>query len=749
MARKAWQNRWTLLTLAVVFVVTAAMRLAILFSLPYPPGGDLAEQLYSTHVLLGTVFPSPPISPWQIPPLYYFLFFVPFTYGLPFFTGAQLLIGIMPALLVFPTYWFLRMADTKVPFAAFGAALVASSTALSLLVPWNAGVTVAGLFFAIFFFAEVLTYLREPNLKHLVLASIFFVAVGATHFLTFLFVVVALLLTVAMVLVVNLQRRTLLRPIGFLFLGCLLASLALIPTYLALLPTIVNVGPSSSGLPANLETTVIPSLWGFDSWSQTPLALVDVVVSLVAVASVVILRIRSMFSCTMLGMLASGAAIVVADPGNYTLGYYYLFIPLLFSVSVFAETLYSGFSRRIQVGGPPQEGSIVGPTFRKDRAFSARFRHRAMAKWTRVAVPAVAVVLAGSFLGFNAAYSYSAMSTTSDFYLELNSSVVQLLNWLSDHTASNAKIFLASPTLGEWVMGYANRLEYSPVGLNLEVTAASYARAYDAGLIAIGQYATGNQYLTVGENLPAWDGSPSVYLQTPRGPTLLENGNSSGFVFNVSTSGTTTSFSTETANVSGVDLSPPCVGCAAQRLTFSWPWSTITIEQTIEVIGQEVAFDWTATNGTLTSVSTQMWLPPSASFGLTDVHLPQVSDVPDLTDYFQLYGKPFSLAVLGAGGVFNQTTFASGWTHIDYFGGPQMTWSMSGLNPLTTATPFSVNSSALLRQLGVSYIVANIGDLNPGYGFSVYLRCITPGGMSGLYPQEVYAHDGAFVFSIV
>jgi hypothetical protein len=724
------------------------MRLVVTFSAPYPSAGDVAEQLYATHVWVGTVFPNPPNSRWGIPPLYYFVFFIPLTYTLPFFTGARLLIAVMPALLLFPSYWFLRKAGATFPFAAFGGALVASATSFSAMVAWNAGYNVAGLFFALFFFAELVAYLRGPNRRDLVLTALLFAAVGATHFLTFLFVVVALLLSLGFTLVLVAERRKFLRPIGLVLLGCTLVSLPLVPLYYNLVPTITNVGPASGPLPSNLAQTLLPMIWGFASWVQTPLAVADVAVTVASFAFLLLLQLRTPVMGVLLGLFGGGLAIIAADTGNFTRGVYFLAFPVLLAVALFAETIYDRSPQLLT----SLRSRLVHPTDREaepsGRADDKRAAWSARRRWSSRARPIVAIALAAAFLVLNASYSYTTFAVASKFYLGLDSRDVGVLNWLADNTNASAKIFLGSAALNSWVSGYSNRMAFSPAQLNLAVTSSSYSEAYTSWQLAMGQYATGNAYVAAGVSLPAREGDPAIYLQTSFGWTTLENANSSGIVFHLREGSSDVTLSAWNATVMAANLSSPCAGCSGQSLLLTWPGTGISVTQVVNVSGESLSFGWSTKTGTLLSVSTQMVILPTNFDGLGYESVPQLDHASSVFDLFSLYGQPFTLNVSGTNGTFAQNTMSSGWTDVNYTGAPEFSWTMSGLTPLVGKGPFSISASTILQQFEISYIVADYNDSVPAFGFSLYLRCWAPNSFPGYTITGMYDNENLWVFSV-
>ena len=744
-------SRLTLLALFTLFALIVAFRLELLSTLPYPPGGDAGEQLYATHVFLGTVFPSPPNSPWGIPPLYYFAFFMPLVLTMPVFTGIKLLMAVVPALLVFPSFWFLRKAGLSVPFALFGGALVASAESVSYVVSYNAGYTVAGLFFAIFFFAEILAYLQSRSRRDLVLASVFFAATGATHYLVFFYIVVTAIVLGAVALIILPERKKLLVSLGYLALGFGLASIVLVPLYYNLYPTLIVLGPSAGALPSNFLDVVVPMSWGFYAWTQSPLAALDVAMTLVSLATVLVLRRRTPLVAVLTGMVAGAAAVFLADPVNYGRGFVFLQIAFCLTIAVFASLAYDAVRTllrnhdaraavRVSRATP---GAPESKTAAPSAAFRRRFRRAATP-----AVTAVALVLALAFVLLNASFSYSSMYSGIQYYSELNGSTVAVLNWIADNTAPASKIFLASPAFYSWVLGYANRMAYSPIPLSLIVTANQFNSSTVSWLASLGQYVSGNGYLSVGESLPAFEGDPGIYLRTPFGWTQLVNANSTGTVFSVREGGSLLLLNSANAVVSAANLSAPCPSCVGQNLTLTWPSAGVTLWQTASVSGQTVSFHWVAEHGILLSMAADWTIFPTNFVGLTYGHVPPIASAPSISDTFSLFGAPFALNITGSSGTFSQSTAANGWTFVSYTGGTSLSWAMTGLSPINGQGPFSVNATALFRQLGVNYIVANEFDGAPNFGYATYLRCATPGALPGLVVRQVYVNGGIYVYSV-
>ncbi|MGI0156587.1 MAG: hypothetical protein ACREDE_10725, partial [Thermoplasmata archaeon] len=227
--------------LLIGFAVISYVRLVLLFSGPYPPSGDVAEQLYWSHIWLGTAFPSP-VTVWWIPPVYIFSIYIPFTHLFPLFTGQRLLMGIVPALLVFPTYLLLRESDIRPPFSLFGAYLLALAPSVSLMLTWNAGYNLFGIFWALFFFAGLAGALRTGRRGYVLLAALGFGLTAGTHYFTFAFLVLGFVWVGVLALWLLPRRAATARTLGKVLGAGLVCAAPFALVYLTLVQQTGNVG---------------------------------------------------------------------------------------------------------------------------------------------------------------------------------------------------------------------------------------------------------------------------------------------------------------------------------------------------------------------------------------------------------------------------------------------------------------------------------------------------------------------------
>ncbi|MGA7923224.1 MAG: GNAT family N-acetyltransferase, partial [Thermoplasmata archaeon] len=468
-----------LIALMASFAVIATLRLLILFSYPYPPSGDVAEQLYWSHIWLGTAFPSP-ATIWDVPPVYLFLVYIPLTHLFPLFTGQRLLMGVVPALLAFPTYLLLRECRVNRFFSVFGASLLALAAPVSLMVTWNAGYDLFGMFWALLFFAGLVGALRTHRRSYMLLAAVSFGLTAGSHDFAFVFICLAFGLIIALALLLLPDRRATFRSFGIVLGVGLLCAAPFALIYYTLAGETANVGGAVTiGALKTLGRGFLPFSWAaVDTWST--LVYVDAAVSLLAIGVVVWRRLRRPETPVLLGILLSAASLSIAYPQVADRGLYFLPLGLYPVVAVFCQILYDAFSSRDTAspleGLPPDAApaarlqaealqlEISEPSLDLRRSGWV-LRQRRSRRWLK---PTVAIVLIAAFLIPNAEQSLTVMSGAEHYYIELTPDEVPILNWLAHNTPANAAVYSSSSGLEKWIWGYANRQSFAPTSLNLD-----------------------------------------------------------------------------------------------------------------------------------------------------------------------------------------------------------------------------------------------------------------------------------------
>ncbi|MGB7124164.1 MAG: GNAT family N-acetyltransferase [Thermoplasmata archaeon] len=752
----SWPFVASLLALCTGFALIAFVRLDLLFSNPYPPSGDVAEQLYWSHIWLGTAFPSQ-VTVWWVPPVYIFTVYIPFTHLFPLFTGQRLLMGVVPALLVFPTYLLLRESDISRVFSLFGAALLALAAPFSLMLTWNAGYNLFGIFCAIVFFAGLVGALRTRRLGYIVFAAAGLGLTAGAHDFTFVFILVGFAWVVLLALLLLPGRWATVRTLGLVLgIGALCAApFALV--YVTLTQQTGNVGGAVTV--AALETLgqqFLPFAWGAGTvW--TPLLYLDAAVSLLGVVALLATRGRKPETPVLLGILLAGATLSVAYPQVADRGLYFLPLGLYPMVAVLFQAAYVKLPLLVVGSAEPELPPSVEPTGEPAEGPSVddvppalvvstppALRSRPRLAWVK---PVIAIVVMTAFLVANAQASLAVMSSAQQFYAVLEPEDVPVLNWLSHNTSGNSSVFTSSAGLEKWIWGYANRQSYAPTPLNLQATTLSYQITYLADLAAMGQTISTNPYLAVAQNSPAPIGSPLIYLTSQYDWTLLFSTAEDNVSFSVKVGGQAEQLSLADAQLASSATYVPCAGCTGQEQTFTWSGLPISIVQRTNLSGESVGLSWSATGGTITDVNLATYLTPEY-FGVGGVNVPQLTNVSSVTDTFSYNGAPLTMTLGGTAAKYQQRPLSDGWTQIQFRGKSLLTISFIGLHAYGPAPAATTNSGTILSGLGVSYIVADFNDSVPGYGYLLYLRCETPGISPGYSITQVFQSGSHYVFAM-
>ena len=745
----ARQRAVTWVALFAAFAVIAFLRLALLFAHPYPSSGDVAEQLYWSHIWLGTAFPSP-VTVWWIPPVYIFTVYIPFTHLFPLFTGQRLLMGVVPALLVFPAYLLLRESSVSRGFALFGGSLLALAPPFSLMLTWNAGFNLFGMFWALLFFAGLTGTLRTHRRGYILLTGVAFGLTAGAHDFTFLFVCLGFgLIAVLAFILLPLRARTA-RSLGWVLGAGLLSAAPFALVYLTLASQTSNVGGAVTPSALNtLAQQFLPFTWGAqNTWSS--LLVLDSALSLLAVGALVVARRGRPETPVLLGILLSGVILSVAYPQVADRGLYFLPLGFYPVVAILFQMIYDRLpprpsSKTPAPAGSPGNAPPEAPR-RRTRATRRTRPGNPRGAWVKPVVAAVVVV---AFLAVNAQQSLVALSSGEKYYVGLVPQDVPALDWLAHFTAPNASVFSSESVLEKWIWGYSNRQAYAPTPLNLQATTLSYQNTYLSDLATLGQYVVGNPYLAVAQNSPAPVGEPLVYVHTAYYWSLMFSTAANNVNFTVAVGGVPQELSLATAQLVSNSTLTPCSGCLVQQLLFSWPSIGVSIRQQTNLSGETVNIGWVATGGILSSVSlTTLLVPSSFGIGYVNVQNQTGANVSSLTDSFSLSGAPFTATLSGTNTTVQQIGVSGGWTQVEFDGGPNFTIAFQGLSSAAPTAPVSADSGTILRGLGVSYVLADRADSVPGFGFLMYLRCDTPDEIPGITASIVFQSGSLFIFKL-
>jgi hypothetical protein len=737
-APSRWGRPATWFALVLSFAAIAALRLAVLFSQAYPPGADTAEQLYWTHLWLGTAFPSP-VPFYQALPVYLFTWYLPFTRVFPLFTGMRLLMGITPALLVFPTYRLLRVAQLARSTSLFGANLTALVPTWSVMLSWNGGFSLFSFVLAVLFFAFLVEALQAPSRNRILGAGITLALVAGSHYYTFLFVVLTFAVTSGLLLLLYEQRRRTLVTVGkILGLGAV-CTLPFALCYEALITqTYLTGGPSQTSILTNALTIWSPINLQF-SGGAVPILFVLVVVTM---AGAIVCARRSVLAVLVLSIVVAGAAVAALAPQEDIRAAYFLPLGLGPGLALLAEELYRSarvgrFSRAVARLGRWRGGALVPRPLRSPPV-------------RRAALPATAVVLVAGLLLLNGAQSVMAQQQAQSFYDYLNPAAVEVLDWIATHTNLTAVVLSTEISLVSWIQGYANRQTYTPSSLGLANTRFSYNVTYWANLASLGQYVAGDSIVAVATNVPSEVGSPLIFVRAPYAWFPFLSTNDTSTLVTVVVAGTPHALALDQASVLSYNGTAPCAGCAGQSLTFKWAASGIVVVQDTVVNGTTVSVNWSSPSGIVRNVTFNTGILPSGQ-DVEHVGVAAEGPLPVVNDTFELDGAPFSVA-LGTGGTgptgnWTQQPLSDGWANLTYEGKPRLSITFDGLEGGGDA-PYSYDASQILKNLQVTDIVVSEQNGLPGLGYNTYKRCLAPGEMPGYIVTESFVAPPYAVFSL-
>jgi RimJ/RimL family protein N-acetyltransferase len=741
-----WVHALTALALFTAFGVIVALRLQILFSYPFPSGGDVAEQLYWSHIWLGTAFPSQ-VTVWWIPPVYIWTVYIPFTHVFPLFTGQRLLMGTVPALLLFPAYFLLREAQVNRVFSLFGASLLALAAPLSLMATWNAGYNLFGMFCALVCFAGLIGALRTHRGGYILVAAGGFGLTAGAHDFTFAFLCLGIVLTAILAFLLLRGRRATGRTLALIALAGAFFVAPFTLVYLTLTAQTSNVGGAvTSGALNALAQQFFPFVWsGGSVW--TSLIEVDTIVSVLGIVALLAARPRKPETPVLLGILLSGTLLSAAYPQLPERGLYFVPLGLYPMIAVLLQVVWD-VTTRSRSGGAAGAAAPSAPTASPPRASPAsvvRARPRLSRRvWI---VGTAAVVVMAVLLVANAQESMVAMNTGEQFYAILSANDLPALNWLAHNTSKTAAVYTPEAGFEKWIWGYANRESYAPQPLSLEDTTLSIQETYAADLISLGQYVSTDPYLAVAQNSPSPIGTPVIYLHSQYFWTLLFNTGASNISLTLSVGGQTEVANLDTAILLSHASTTPCANCTGDDLTFTWAGTSVNATEQTNLTGQAVSIGWKVTGATLEGVNLTTYIAPP-DFGTIHTTVPHEVNATGLTDKFSFQNTPFSVTFHGTNATFSQSRLTDGWDVVSFAGKNLLKLQFSGLVPYGNAAPATTDTATLWSSMGVTYVLTNYYDSVPGFGYLVYLRCATPGEEPGITITQVFESGGLYIFSV-
>ncbi len=712
---------WSIWALVGVFAACVVFRAAVLFQHPYPPSGDAAGDLYSAQVWLG--HPLAGLAGYSPePPLYFFAIVIPFTAAFPVFTGIKLLMAVVPALLVFPSYLLERKLGVGKGFSLLGAALVGSAASFSLMVSWNSGFNLFGIFFLLFLLAALVEYLRSPTSRGAIWVALAFAAVVATHPLTSLIAGGTLVVSLGVSLAPStVPFRTRLGRAVKLVGACVLFALPFAPLYLPIFTSSANAGVASYGYTvASLYASALPLPWGFDAFTLNPILLVDLALTVLSLAALA--RGSRGPGFTVLGsLLLVSALLLVLDLANGVRFLYFLTIPYLVGIPFLLEDPGRLFARwpRAEPAAPDRGGSVR-------RARRARLAQAAY------------VTIGVAFLLANVAVSEDQFSVSVVYYgSSLNAQAVSVMDWARNSTPTDST-FYDTVGLQTWMWAYGHRMDYEPQNLAGLVNTQSYQSGLTADYIDLGTHSLANGYFAVGQSYPSPINAPTIYLTSPNGWELFLGSQSPQDFFSIDEG-----HGVERLGFAYTDVvsytSNVTAGVASSTFELAWESNGENLTFQTALDGPSLSFHWTGAPWPILSASFQFGIPPSgAFFGYNAV--PAASNASSLEDSFAFLGQTLLLSF--GGGPTTQLGAPGGWTTLflnSTSGGIAL--HAAGLSAQSPSNVVATNSAQLLQSLGVTYVVVNSND-DYGMFYRMAIHHMVPGFNSTVAfqagPYKVY-----------
>ena len=706
-----------LLLLAAAFAVVIYLRYSIVFSFTYPPGSDGAGDIIISKSMLsrGISYPE------TVPPFYYVSVMITTLQFLSPPLSIKFLITLIPALIVFPSYFILRDQGCNRLFSIMGAFLLAYSAAFSLMISWNSAYNIFGIFLMLFYLLFILRYLKQKSNSNLILSAVFFTLVAATHELTFLIAVV----TTIFIFVAHLwSRRNIIALIDILkYLGVALAfSSILIPVYIYNILILANLGAPSSSLQAiQFKDLVLQGLffaWGYQGGTYFGYNLVtfSVILSLISVCVMFIDPERRYAAFTFLGIMVGSYYFSEIDPSNYTRGYYFMAIPLILSIFLLAQISYDHIEE-------------IALSIAKALK---RLRYAHFSRAVEVSLTIIIAVVLVMVTVNEVEVSSQNLMQGEKYYQVLDNSGYEASLWMKANLPSNATFF--SDSLGLWPGAISGLSELSPSVLGAKVTKSSYRSALLTDYLYLGNYLLENANFIVIFNspyffYPLFD----AYLNGFWYPLLYYEANHTSLVFLDSTSqvitlnlsAATLLNITETWNNSRAFLNS----------TYSWHDSGMEARETILESGNNVSVSWSSQNDTLLNVRNTFYFNSDHGIGTYNLSSAHSNNT------VSLLGTTFDINLNLYDGSMAEYDMRNS-TYL-FLNSSEFQFSLNSKSFQQFSKPIVYDTIGLAREMNISYFLVNRTSDS-----QMYYRLLYMNQTFGASTKEVYNNGNYQIFSI-
>jgi hypothetical protein len=691
--RKIPSECWAL---PLLIVTVFSLRFLTLLEIPYPPSADAAGDLVWLHTYLGHPLPGYGLLEAP-PPDYFFLVVLPSISAFGIFDGIRVIMAMIPALYVVPGYYLIRWSGYGRVAGYAGAVLLSTSAAFSEMVTWNSAFNATGILYLLGLLACLAWAYRTPTTIAAVGSGILLSLVAGTHIVTFLYTLVVI--AGFAILTVIVDRRRVRVQLAFLGKTLGIAGLLFLPyaqVYYNNFVITTNVGPPSSGYSLQHLLFVYSVALGLPWGSNGPIPSITItgLVTLIAMMLTILAlpliwrRIEDRFIAMLTTSLFGGAIFLAAlDPGNGVRALYFLPIAYVPALVAFVSSRLTSMRLR-------------NPSVTRGARHGRKSSHPIGLNRNAIAICVVV------FLALNVVVSQQSMEQSERFYLELSPAKVAVLNWISAHTPKNAT-FYDGANLQTWLLGYADRLTYSPSDLSSEITESSYSAAFDANLIDLGAYVMGDSRLYITSNVPGVYNSPGLFIRTNGYSDPVWLGESDMTQVTVKAGATThvvTLNTGESINVSGSVLAD---GTVLMQTNYHFPTDGFALLESVELQGGATTVSFSSPTATIDGVSMVFRTPPSGYYYYYGAY----SNISANGSFQQTLQLPFlglvTVDTTAPGFRATITTESSGWSSMNLTARGPVTISVSGLQGVPSAVPFFSNTMNLSRALGINYFVVS------------------------------------------
>ena len=646
----------------------------------FPPGGDPAGDITIVNGFLRDGINYPRITQ----PIYFLAIMAPILQILPLITAIKFLIVFVPALIVFPSYFILREFSIRREFSVLGSFFLGMSGAISLMVTWNDAYNAFAIVLMLTFYVYLIRYIKNSKRVDLIISGVLFALVGGTHELTFLILAISVPFPFIWEALVTRKFSVIKKFLSFIGLSLVFFA-PLIPIYIFNTMTLSNLSAASTVVHLNLWYIIkLAAYFGFGVqgiFIGPNLITLLIILSGISFLSLFARKGTSLLGAIFIGVIIGGFAFAFINPANYTRGFYFLTIPEILSIFVFADYACNELLKLIETW-------LKGLYSPKHEIRSNRISARNF-----ILVFIIVMLLLVSFQ--YSQFSQNSLKSASLYYDEITPGGYNASLWMKDNLPKNGTVF--SDSMGLWSGAISGLNAITPSVLSAKITKQSYDQALESDLLTTGTYIIGSDNFVTTLNSPHFD-SPLLYLYSYGQwyPYVYVNESQSYATFFSNGSYLKLGLANSTFNIVSAFVSSQ-----NSNSLFSYSWGNGKIIYEMVAVGNNtLTFNWYSTLPNFVSVNQSYYLPENvpvngiaanSSSALVSVILNGVN----YSFQFKANGQLSEHKVSGTDVIsFNETTTAS--------------LKVEASSIVQNGGYFTNNFYNISHNLGINYIFLNI-----------------------------------------